>query len=485
MLRVHTVSLVALVLIVMSAPARAQDIPYDNYLVGDRALGLGGAFVALAEDASATFHNPAGLSLVPTSRISASFWVEALQHRELDGGWLTTEGISDLSDTQLTSPPMVVTAVARLGKEDIYGKTRHALGMAIIKPLRLRYRYAALADGGGTGISALDVIHRDNARWYGASYAYQFPYRISFGFSAFAAWRTITHEEIELHGQEGAPQPTPEGYALTRHSVFSASLRHLVWRFGMTWDPNSEWRLGLMFQLPGIAIGGSATNRERTLDIDETGNSTVSNVESADMRTRRPIPWEARVGLTWFFAPRALVTADISILGPVGSAANPIELVPSDDFPLPRLMSFEAHRNTSVRVALGGEYVYRKRYPMRGGVLFYSSGMPDVPQAAGVFTASDMNTIGLSASAGLVLDGRHQVSIGTATILSWGDGSALDQTGAGPASYLSASTSEATLLVYISGGTRAVKEAARTIVEKGEEWIEIREKQRNGDSGSE
>lgn len=60
-----TSTLVLTAALALSAPVAAQDIPYANYLVGDRALGLGGAFVGLAEDGSATFHNPAGLSLVP------------------------------------------------------------------------------------------------------------------------------------------------------------------------------------------------------------------------------------------------------------------------------------------------------------------------------------------------------------------------------------------------------------------------------------
>src|SRR5258707_12667583 len=51
-------ALAAAVLVVSAAPARAQ--VYES--VGTRAQGMGGAFVAVADDATATWWNPAGLA---------------------------------------------------------------------------------------------------------------------------------------------------------------------------------------------------------------------------------------------------------------------------------------------------------------------------------------------------------------------------------------------------------------------------------------
>ena len=59
-MRFHTLLLVAAA-VVCSAPVHAQNVE----VAGSRALGMGGAFVAVADDSSATWWNPAGLAAGP------------------------------------------------------------------------------------------------------------------------------------------------------------------------------------------------------------------------------------------------------------------------------------------------------------------------------------------------------------------------------------------------------------------------------------
>src|ERR1043165_5044581 len=55
----RTVLLSAVVMLLAAAPASAQQI-FET--VGSRALGMGGAFVAGADDSTAVYWNPAGLA---------------------------------------------------------------------------------------------------------------------------------------------------------------------------------------------------------------------------------------------------------------------------------------------------------------------------------------------------------------------------------------------------------------------------------------
>lgn len=468
-------TLVATSIISVSAHAHAQDIPYANYLVGDRALGLGGAFVGLAEDGSAIFHNPAGLSLVPENALSTSFWVAGLRRRNIDGGWTAPEGGSDLENTQLDFPPLVFTVVSRIGEPDDNGHTRHALGAAILKPLREDYRFAAANDAGAS-LSSLDVVHRDNARWYGVSYAYGLPRpRLAFGVTAFVTLRNLTHEEIEMHGQRGTPAPTPESHPLSRHSLFSATLRDMVWRFGVTWDPMTCWRIGIMAQLPGISLGGPASNRQITLDVDAAGDMTTERIAHDDLRAWRKIPWEVRVGATRFLGRHGLITVDAAIHGGVGNERSPSLLIRDATVPKPLMLANESYLSPSVRVAIGGEYVYRDRYPLRGGMLVYSSGTPAVPAQSNRPSVADVSTVGWSVSGGLVLPGGQHVQIGSALIHSFGRASALQQDLVGPASYTATGMSDTTLLLFISGGIGG----AKVLLEEGEKWLE--EQQQNPD----
>lgn len=45
---------------------------YNNVLIGDRAIGLGGAYTAIADDASGVFYNPAGLGFALSNDVSGS-----------------------------------------------------------------------------------------------------------------------------------------------------------------------------------------------------------------------------------------------------------------------------------------------------------------------------------------------------------------------------------------------------------------------------
>ncbi len=63
------------VLLVMSSwatNARADDTHYQDFVVGDRAVVLGGAFTSIANDASGVYFNPAGLSDISHTSLQLS-----------------------------------------------------------------------------------------------------------------------------------------------------------------------------------------------------------------------------------------------------------------------------------------------------------------------------------------------------------------------------------------------------------------------------
>ena len=56
----------------LCSPAMADQFHYQNVLMGDRAMGLGGAFCAVADDASGVVYNPAGLAFALSNDIAGS-----------------------------------------------------------------------------------------------------------------------------------------------------------------------------------------------------------------------------------------------------------------------------------------------------------------------------------------------------------------------------------------------------------------------------
>ncbi len=62
----------------MTCPVYAGPYHFSDILVGDRAMGLGGAFGGVADDSSALYYNPAGLAYAPSSTLSSA--VNAFQY---------------------------------------------------------------------------------------------------------------------------------------------------------------------------------------------------------------------------------------------------------------------------------------------------------------------------------------------------------------------------------------------------------------------
>ncbi len=80
-----TVSL-ALVVPALAAEEGAHAAEFLSHGVGARALGMGSAFVAIADDATATYWNPAGLTKVKSHSFSAMY---SDTFSTGDGGWLS------------------------------------------------------------------------------------------------------------------------------------------------------------------------------------------------------------------------------------------------------------------------------------------------------------------------------------------------------------------------------------------------------------
>lgn len=53
-------------------PSLGDQYHYKNFIIGDRAIGLGGAYTAISDDASGIFYNPAGTAFAQNSDISGS-----------------------------------------------------------------------------------------------------------------------------------------------------------------------------------------------------------------------------------------------------------------------------------------------------------------------------------------------------------------------------------------------------------------------------
>ena len=76
-------------LTMMGNPAIADQFHYRNILMGDRAIGMGGAYAGVADDASGVVYNPAGMAFALSNDISGSanaFYRREVRYKKTIGG---------------------------------------------------------------------------------------------------------------------------------------------------------------------------------------------------------------------------------------------------------------------------------------------------------------------------------------------------------------------------------------------------------------
>jgi len=227
-------------------------------------MGLGGAFVAVADDTSALFHNPSGLASLRTSSYAGGLWAFFSGSRRIEDGYTTDLGTISLEHSAKLTLPSFLGGVVKFGKRDPDGVRPHALGAALLSPFTDEYRFVAQVDAVGA-VDRLEARHSDNARWLGVSYAYRVRPGLAFGITVFGANRSVTHDEVELLAREPTgTDASAQGASVARASTVDVSAYQLIVRLGAHVDLARELRAGIMFQPPGLDVSGSASAEHAT-----------------------------------------------------------------------------------------------------------------------------------------------------------------------------------------------------------------------------
>lgn len=465
-------------LMMFPAGSRAQEINYQTFLVGQRALGMGGAFTGLADDASATFYNPAGLAQLQSSSLAGSLSVDAYNRYVVDDGYGSPVGIADLEHDATPSLPLLVSIVKKFGPRDEDRVRRHAVALSTINPFRVRRGYEVALRNPSTGVtSTLRVSSEDRMTWWGPSYAYRITPRLAAGVSAFLSTRELRHEEGEIIITEGDRQPDGvfrNSTLSVRDSVVEVDARQFVFRLGALWDPNDHWRIGVMFQPPGLQVTGSSRIYEQRSFADlitVPATATFFRSDQGDLDAESPIPWELRVGASYQHDEAFTAALDVSLYGPVGSANDPVRFLGqpdpepmTGDVPQPGLfVPYQYHQVVTANVSVGVESVIAGVVPLSAGLFTNFSGAPPVDEPTYQYSPARVNGYGASLSVG-IRSGGYDLAIGAAGLIGRGRGLRLNPNPGvdpNPETYLPTNVESTTVYFFISGARQAVSRLAR------------------------
>lgn len=312
---------------------QADEYHYRDILIGDRAAGLGGAFTAIADDASGLYYNPAGVVYSPIPRVSGS--VSAYNYRTTEYSSLTKAN-PDQTWTR-TSSGMVANyfgVVQPLGTGSV--------GFSIAVPnfdlenqndefikINGSQRLSAYMNEGNPQKvdQYIDFNNEDRTLLFGPSYGVQLASNFSVGATLYGYYRqreTTNWQYVYAKSALGEFEDTLYQKIQTRELGVQP-------RLGIMWSPIEKLSLGLMVQHTFIASQSPEERNSNITTFREVGSSDVKRLDidddlnyieiSADDKLPDPrmvstpdndLPTEINLGVAFFPSNELLYSFDFS-----------------------------------------------------------------------------------------------------------------------------------------------------------------------------
>lgn len=230
-------------------------IPFDLLAPGARALGLGGAFAAVADDATAAEANPAGQTILTRPEVSvhvrnASYNARFLDPNQLDGELYGAQGPGPItaykeSNTKVSFASFVYP-MDRFVLSGYYQNSGALTGSSNIAALNTEYDDLYVAS------TAIDV-EQDS---YGLAGAYRLSDMFSIGASlkyssldyhSLSRSSVFGFRDLDVHFPDAGPYIDE----ISLSSASQTSDHDLTWNLGLLINPNGKFSGGLVYKQGG------------------------------------------------------------------------------------------------------------------------------------------------------------------------------------------------------------------------------------------
>jgi len=436
----------ALALLLCAAGARADDARYQDYPIGTRAMALGGAFVALSDDPSGLFYNPAGICDTRRINVSVSASLYGIERQSTTGRiniGASTFSIAGL--TELNVIPGEAGMIKGVGTLDERGAS-FAYGFDVSVPSFRSYR---------TDASDPFPVHTrttDRTFIVAAGAAARFNEKLNLGASLQYVLRLYetTEDALNVHGDPA--NPAVGSY----HANASFQNGNLVALLGAKYRLSDDWVLGASVGLPGIPLNSSGSVTVQDV-VSVPGSPTQVNIQDSGVDSRTSVPAMARVGAAWSKAGRWTVSGQLT--GHLGASYDRFN-VPPDIAQRLRLQD-HIERNPVLDLNLGGELLLNPSTALALGFFTSRSAAPafslnpDGTLASGSSREPRVNLYGATLTLGMY--GEHSLShLGVTASYGSGDTAVpADPTGiVDPNTYRAASVQQLFLYVFLASTFR-------------------------------
>ncbi len=331
-------------LLLLSGRALGQ-ANYQNYLVGERAAAMGGAYTALADDASGAYYNPAGTAFSAGSSISASAnlygYVTTTQQDALGAG-------RDVSSRGFNPIPSSVGSLFKVGEATPYGKPL-TLGFQVFAPNSFtRDTELLTTDAAGRDLALSERINW-NVMYLGPTAAYRLTEGLSIGTGAYLQYASYSFRQASLGADTG-------GTAAQRWRLWELDAFGLAGNLGVNYR-EGLWHLGASVWSPTLELSGESSRTQYCTAIANgpCAASSVSSKLSERGKARFLEPLRGTVGVALARPREFAVAVDVSVYAPVAFDLVDLAGTPHID------------NHLTVNTNVGGELYVTRKIPLRLG----------------------------------------------------------------------------------------------------------------------
>jgi long-subunit fatty acid transport protein len=468
-----------LVLALLSGRAEAQGLYYRSIPLGERAIGLGGAYTGIADDPSATYYNPAGLMAGGRFQLLGSLSSIVFSKQKTENAFQVGDENKDLESSHTTTLPHFVGTVVKFGKQ-AFGDHRYAIAYSSFEVGRERFN-VGFTDINPENSADLRLHDDYRMRWWGVSFAAQIKEKLSLGVSSFLSNQSYGYGEDIGFASGGTLED--DGVRVGAESVTSSTglgigSWALVFRLGALYRVNRRWQIGVMFQPPGAPLKSDG-NIFRRFVADSTTGSSYFLFDQGGLDVRAPIPFELRTGARYKINAVTTLSVDVAVTGPVRDRKVfdvPVELE-NLDLSIGTYFANSTKRRTTPNAAIGVEHLFGKAV-VAGGLFTNISAAPNVPETSTTYAPDQISMYGASLAVGMDTKG-YRLTLGATGYFGRGDALSFTVDRAAQVTEYNRSKSNVSALVlYVAGAVSVASKGAKQVQEK---YMERKAQKQNGD----
>lgn len=380
-------------ILLCASSIKANEANYQQYVIGDRAAGMGGAACALGTALDAAYYNPAGLAYTKQRTISISASLYGWQKYSADNALYPSE---DLKTSSFITVPPAMGLV-------FFAEPQTAIGLGAFVP----YRYSmsdilAFPKDNNYYNASMD----DQTLMIGPSVAHAFSKEWSVGIGVYGIYRTYNSLQTVY-----LDTVSYSGTRSLKYKTFG-----LLATAGVQYRPTDNWRFGISAQCPSVDLWGNG-EYEANEEAYHNGVFAKDFGHADNMDAKYKIPAKFTAGLGWEKEKVFGIGLDVS-----WHLANSYNRLSGtfDQTGDPAVANYI--NRAVVDTNLGAEYYIVKKYPIRAGFYTAGSSAPDAnlkDQEQGY--PNQLNEYGLTASIGRELE-NVMMSIGVNYVFGSGDG---------------------------------------------------------------